>query len=460
MTVRRRTLAGALLGMTALLALLVYSASAQVSGSSVEGTYDYQAAGPALVGSAAALPADPWTGQWLFSGDGATSTLAQSGSAITGTSPCPGTTMFPAGVTQTGTVSGDGTTASFTYSGAPSCPGAGGTYQATMQPDARVIDVRGTTQFGTPFSTTFTYQGGGTEPRETPSAARDTTAPAIAISSPASGTGFVQGQAVAAEFSCADEAGGTGVASCVGSLADGAALDTSTPGEKTLTVTATDGAGNSRTESVRYTVVAPPVAGESVVVRVLAGRVLIRYPRGRRPAAAGRAAQKDFVPLKGAANVPVGATVDTRRGLLALVAAAGFGPQTFSSRFFAGIFQIKQRRARRARTNVVLKGGNFRRTCGSRAAGRSTRAPLQSSRRTVRRLWSNARGRFRTVGRSSAATVRGTIWLTQDRCDGTLTRVRRGRVVVRDFRARRTVTLTAGEQYLARARRAAVRRPG
>jgi hypothetical protein len=143
-----------------------------------------------------------------------------------------------------------------------------------------------------------------------------------------------------------------------------------------------------------------------------------------------------------------------------MVAAAGFGPQTFSSRFFAGIFQIKQRRARRARTNLVLKGGNFRRTCGSGAAGRATRAPLQRSRRTVRRLWSNARGRFRTVGRSSAATVRGTIWLTQDRCDGTLTRVRRGRVVVRDFRARRTITLTAGEQYLARARRAAVRRPG
>jgi hypothetical protein len=155
---RRRSLAGALLGLTALLALLVFSASAQVS--------------PARVGSAAALPADPWTGQWLNSIDGATITLAQSGSAITGTSPCPGTTMFPAGVTQTGTVSGDGTTASFTYSGAPSCPGAGGTYQATMQPDARVIDVRGTTQFGTPFSTTFTYQGGGTEPRETPAAAR------------------------------------------------------------------------------------------------------------------------------------------------------------------------------------------------------------------------------------------------------------------------------------------------
>jgi hypothetical protein len=48
--------------------------------------------------------------------------------------------------------------------------------------------------------------------------------------------------------------------------------------------------------------------------------------------------------------------------------------------------------------------------------------------------------------------VRGTIWLTEDRCDGTLTRVRRGRVVVRDFELGRKVVLTRGESYLARAR--------
>ena len=59
--------------------------------------------------------------------------------------------------------------------------------------------------------------------------------------------------------------------------------------------------------------------------------------------------------------------------------------------------------------------------------------------------------RFRTRGRYSAATVRGTIWDTIDRCDGTLTRVRRGVVVVRDFRKRRKITLRAGKSYLARA---------
>ena len=64
---------------------------------------------------------------------------------------------------------------------------------------------------------------------------------------------------------------------------------------------------------------------------------------------------------------------------------------------------------------------------------------------------SNASGRFRTRGRYSAATVRGTIWETIDRCDGTLTKVRRGVVVVRDNRKRRNITVRAGKSYLARA---------
>jgi hypothetical protein len=46
--------------------------------------------------------------------------------------------------------------------------------------------------------------------------------------------------------------------------------------------------------------------------------------------------------------------------------------------------------------------------------------------------------------------VRGTVWITADRCDGTLTTVRRGRVTVRDFRRRRNVVVRAGKSYLAR----------
>ena len=70
----------------------------------------------------------------------------------------------------------------------------------------------------------------------------------------------------------------------------------------------------------------------------------------------------------------------------------------------------------------------------------------------MRRLWGNATGRFRTRGRFAAAAVRGTVWLTEDRCDGTLIRVRSGRVQVTDTVRNRRITLRAGQSYLARRR--------
>jgi hypothetical protein len=44
--------------------------------------------------------------------------------------------------------------------------------------------------------------------------------------------------------------------------------------------------------------------------------------------------------------------------------------------------------------------------------------------------------------------------MTEDRCDGTLTRVLTGAVRVRDLRRHRTVVVRAGHRYLARARSA------
>jgi ferric-dicitrate binding protein FerR (iron transport regulator) len=73
------------------------------------------------------------------------------------------------------------------------------------------------------------------------------------------------------------------------------------------------------------------------------------------------------------------------------------------------------------------------------------------------KLWGNGKGKFRTTGKYSSATVRGTIWLTQDECDGTLTKVTRGTVSVRDFKRKKTVTVKAGHSYLARAQRAATK---
>ena len=66
-----------------------------------------------------------------------------------------------------------------------------------------------------------------------------------------------------------------------------------------------------------------------------------------------------------------------------------------------------------------------------------------------------SRSRLRTSGKFSSATVRGTIWLVQDRCEGTLTEVSRGTVQVADFQRNTTVSVKAGHTYLARAARAA-----
>jgi hypothetical protein len=82
----------------------------------------------------------------------------------------------------------------------------------------------------------------------------DRLAPQISIGTPADGATFTQGQSVIAAYSCADEFNGSGVASCAGPVAPGRAVDTSTPGAHSFTVTATDAAGNTATRTSTYTV--------------------------------------------------------------------------------------------------------------------------------------------------------------------------------------------------------------
>jgi len=69
---------------------------------------------------------------------------------------------------------------------------------------------------------------------------------------------------------------------------------------------------------------------------------------------------------------------------------------------------------------------------------------------TVRQLWGDGKGSFRTNGKYSSATVRGTKWLVKDSCAGTLTRVARGSVTVRDRVRGKTVVVAAGKSYLAK----------
>ena len=100
-------------------------------------------------------------------------------------------------------------------------------------------------------------------------------------------------------------------------------------------------------------------------------------------------------------------------------------------------------------TTVSMTGGGLK-SCGRVPRGGSPKVRAAAKRRT---LFSNVHGRFRSRGRNSTATVRGTKWRMTDTCKGTLTVVQRGSVRVFDLRKRRTVTLTQGHRYLARSLR-------
>jgi hypothetical protein len=194
----------------------------------------------------------------------------------------------------------------------------------------------------------------------------------------------------------------------------------------------------------------PPVAGVRATIREIKGDVFVKLPSRPRGArvfgeAAAAAPESGFIPLKGVASVPIGSTLDTRRGEVELTTAASSNEAsttpTQSARLRAGIFAIKQNRAARAFTDLELV-----------SAARAETACLQSRKAhgVVRSLSVSAKGRYRTVGGASTTiTTRRATWSVTDRCDGTVTKVGRGRVSVRDRAHRRPVTVPAGKAYFA-----------
>jgi nitrous oxidase accessory protein NosD len=141
-------------------------------------------------------------------------------------------------------------------------------------------------------------------------------------------------------------------------------------------------------------------------------------------------------------EIPVGSKVNATEGKVSVISADP-GDEAFqSAKFSLGSFRVTQEGGQRL-VQLELKGGRDR-------AGICS--PSSPTSRTLRKLWGSGKGKFKTKGHRASATVRGTKWLTVDRCDGTLVRVREGIVEVRDFALGKTVTVRAGESYLARSR--------
>jgi WD40-like Beta Propeller Repeat len=176
--------------------------------------------------------------------------------------------------------------------------------------------------------------------------------------------------------------------------------------------------------------VPPPVTGVNVNVTPVSGTVLVRTP--------GTAT---FVPVTALSSVPVGSELDLAKGRVQLTSTAAAG-STQSGVFYQGRAVIGQTGGSAPVTTLTLSGPLV---CGKRSS--SATGPK------TRSLWGNGKGAFTTKGKYAAATVRGTFWLTQDTCKGTLVRVRSGTVRVLDRVRHRTITVTAGKSYFARAKR-------
>jgi hypothetical protein len=174
-----------------------------------------------------------------------------------------------------------------------------------------------------------------------------------------------------------------------------------------------------------------PVAGKTVNVAPVSGKVTIKRPGSNR-----------FLTLTAGAQIPVGSSIDTRTGRISITAAQGKG-KTATADFFDGLFKLTQTKGSKPVTTLAL---TEKLIC---PRGASAAAKKKKS----RKLWGDGSGSFRTRGQYSAATVRGTRWLTQDSCTSTLTRVVRGAVSVRDLVKRKTVIVRAGKRYTARAKR-------
>ncbi len=264
--------------------------------------------------------------------------------------------------------------------------------------------------------------------------------------------------------------------------ATGVPISTSTPGSFTVTRSAADPCGTT-SASFTYTVahitladLPAPVLGKTVNVEPISGEVLVELPPGYGSKADTSSATASmaslagpleaaapletateslhkgigFIPLREARQIPVGSVLETTGGVARIATAtATLGQQQFGD-FGAGIFKLLQQRKQKGLTDLdLIDNHSAHQVCST--LGKAHIAAKHLSSKVLGRLNASGHGHFAVQGRYSAATVRGTVWSVGDRCEGTLTKVTRGVVVVRDFRRRKTITLFTGQSYLARA---------
>ena len=222
----------------------------------------------------------------------------------------------------------------------------------------------------------------------------------------------------------------------------------------------------------------PPELGTSFDGVPVSGVIYVKLPgntqHGPLAAAARVTPGRGYMRLTEGVALPVGTRIDSRRGTIRVITATASPGRTQAGVFGGSLFSVAQSARGSTKGLATLElleaafpGAPSYAGCGrlthtvarrASAAGSASGqgAPLALAARgrpgtIIQTLHArDNHGRFRTGGRYSAGTVRGTVWDTVDRCDGTLTVVHRGTVVVSDLPRHRTVVVHAGHRYLAK----------
>lgn len=158
-----------------------------------------------------------------------------------------------------------------------------------------------------------------------------------------------------------------------------------------------------------------------------------------------RPGNQDFKPLKPGETVPVGSVVDTSAegAQVEVITATNNGGTQFRSIIFSeGVFRLAQAPSGITRAFVVASE-----PCGSTDTLAGS-APDALTRAKGKKkpgkggIFANGGGGHQTTGKNGSATVQGTIWRTEDLCNGsTRFTLLEGKLKIRDFSKGKTVIL-------------------
>ncbi len=174
-----------------------------------------------------------------------------------------------------------------------------------------------------------------------------------------------------------------------------------------------------------------------------------------------------FIPLTEARKLPAGTQFDTRAGTIKLTNATGKkkGKKLQNATLGGAIFSFSQARSGKNKGLTTLKvlegafsGAASYASCTAKkadagaqlAAAGGPLAQIAVSKSVLSTLKVRSSGKYSSRGHYGSATARATAWTIKDRCDGTLISVQKDVVVVRDFVRHKTITLHAGQHYLAK----------